>query len=44
MNPWFNRGAREAYGSGAGVFDFNNGDGHAWSADSFRVVLLFTMK
>ena len=38
-NPWFLRGARDVNGTGAGVFDFNNDNGHANNTRSFRVVL-----
>ena len=41
--PWFDRGGGMNIGSETGVNAFDNANGHAWSDNSFRVVLLFTM-
>ena len=38
-SPWFRRGGDCIYGSSAGVFAFNYGNGNAYSNYSFRVVL-----
>ena len=43
-NPWFIRGYALYHGLGAGVFTFGHTYGHAGGGNSFRVVLLFTMK
>ena len=37
-DPWFGRGWHYYLGSGAGVFAFDNNNGHANVNDSFRVV------
>jgi hypothetical protein len=39
-NPWFIRGTNFNHGSDAGVFAFDNTNGHANTTVSFRVVLL----
>ena len=36
--PWFERSARDIYGSSAGVFTFTNDNGSASDGSSFRVV------
>lgn len=37
-NPWFRRGEGYNIGSDAGVFAFNNENGHANTNNGFRVV------
>ena len=39
-NPWVKRGGRSDNGTSAGVFDFGRDTGVAWSALSFRSVLI----